>query len=183
MTDVLSVYRQHLRDRYRELPSAVQAFHSLQGKHRLTGEVTICGAESWVGKLLRRLMRLPPVSKACPFSFVLRADSLSETWSRLFPSQPMESTVAADHAFLTEQIGVLKLWYKIECRPQALTMYLRRVTIFGWSLPLYLMPKVHAIEHGTGERLHFSVAVHWPGNRRIISYIGYLDLPRVGRAP
>ena len=77
---------------------------------------------------------------------------------------------------MTERVAFLTLWYELDCAHDALTMTLTRVTAFGFALPMILVPKVHASERGTGEQFHFDVAVHWPRDRRLISYVGYLNI-------
>jgi hypothetical protein len=172
-----SVYDALLGGRYQRLPAAVQAFHRLSGTVRLKGDVTILGAESAIGRFVATLIRLPKPAPTRPFTFVLTADGECESWTRLFQcSLPMTSIIEADAPCLTEGIGFLTLRYTLECINDALTMTLTKVTAFGCSLPAFLVPKLHAAEHGTAERLHFDVAVHWPRDRRLISYSGYLDL-------
>lgn len=177
VTSRLSVYERLLGSRYEGLPAAVQAFHRLSGTVHLSGEVTVRGAETLSGQLAAAMMRLPKPAPSRPFSFLLTTHAESESWTRLFQARSMTSSVASDGGLLTERVAVLTLWYELDCAHFALTMKLIRLTVFGFALPMILVPKVHASEHGLGKRFHFDVAVHWPRDRRLISYTGHLDLP------
>ena len=91
----LSVYERLLGSRYRDLPAAVQTFHSLGGTVRLAGEVTVLGADTFSGQLVAAVMRLPKPAPPRPFSFLLTARAESESWTRLFQSRAMTSSIAS----------------------------------------------------------------------------------------
>jgi hypothetical protein len=177
MTSQLPVYRQHLGDRYELLPAPVRAFHELQGRLRLTGRVSIKGAETALGRMLAALMRFPADAPHQPFSFELDATPAREVWTRYFPSRTMKSCLSVRGEYLAEAFGPIRLFFQVEAAEQKLVMHLRRMTFLGIPLPGFLVPGVKASEHGAEGHFHFDIEASWPGELRVVAYSGSITLP------
>lgn len=175
------VYLQHLGSRFESLPEKVRDFHSLQGKHELTGHVTIKGAETLVGRLLAVLMGFPAEAPDQPFSFVLDASAEREVWTRLFPTRTMRSCLSSRGKYLTEAFGPVRLFFEVEPAPDRLEMHLRRMTVLGIPIPRIFQPGVKAFEQESQGCFQFNIEASWPGNKRVVAYVGTLKLPELSQ--
>ncbi|MBC8739725.1 DUF4166 domain-containing protein [Paraburkholderia sp. UCT31] len=173
-----SLYQRCLGAAFETLPSEVQAFHALRGCHCLSGQVSIRGAESRIGTLLAKVMGFPGAAPAQPFAFLLSAQSDAETWTRLFPTRRMTSRLSQRSGFLSERLGPVTLWFTLEGGPKGLVMHLKRISCLGVSVPAFAMPRVRAVESGSEGRFRFDIEAHWPRSQLIVSYSGWLALPR-----
>lgn len=172
-----SLYQQYFgAEPYATLPAEVQTFHASRGELHLTGEVTVEGAASWPGTVARIAMRLPKPAARLPFSFAASCGSHAERWTRVFPSGRFSSTLSLRGGYLTEALGFIRLWFKLEASSGKLNMTLSHMTCAGIRIPAWLTPRVHAQERGAHGRFLFDIDVAWQNGKRIIAYRGYLDL-------
>jgi hypothetical protein len=178
MKQDIPVYQQHLGTRFDALPKQVRDFHALQGRHRLSGHVTIRGAETAIGKVLGVLMGFPSEAPNQSFSFELDATPQREVWTRLFPTRKMRSCLSARGEFLTEAFGPIRLFFQLEADADKLVMHLKRMTFLGIPLPGFLIPGVEAREHGEDGLFNFHIVASWPVNRRVVAYTGTLQVPK-----
>lgn len=174
-----SVYRTHLGTAFDRLPEAVRRFHSLAGRHRLSGTVSISGAESLVGRLLALCAGLPPSGPQQEFAFELDARPDRELWVRCFPGRTMRSVLAARGDWLCESFGPIRLWFKLEAREDRLLMHLHFATFAGLRLPAFLYPRVRAEEYEADGHFHFDVDAYFPGRKLLVAYKGRLSLDGV----
>jgi hypothetical protein len=177
MKENTPVYVQHLGSRFDVLPEKVRAFHRLQGKHELTGHVTIKGAETLVGRLLAVVMGFPAEAPNQPFSFTLDASPAQEVWTRLFPTRTMRSCLSVRDKYLTEAFGPIRLFFEIEAEPARLEMHLKRMTFLGIPVPRVFQPGVKAFEREAEGCFQFNIEASWPGSKRVVAYVGTLRLP------
>jgi hypothetical protein len=178
MKQDIPVYQQHLGARFETLPEQVHDFHALQGKHRLSGHVTIQGAETSIGKVLGVFMGFPSAAPNQPFSFELDATPQREVWTRFFPTRKMRSCLSARGEFLTEAFGPIRLFFQLDADADKLDMHLKRMTFLGIPLPKCLVPGVQASEHGADGLFNFHIVASWPANRRVVAYTGTLQVPK-----
>ncbi|MGH8783016.1 DUF4166 domain-containing protein [Paraburkholderia sp.] len=176
------IYRQVLGSEFANLPFEVRAFHSLQGRVRLSGTVTVTGATTAVGRLVALALRFPAESQLETFAFELDANPLEESWTRIFPARTMRSRLSARGGFLTEAIGPIRLWFALEASSVQLAMHLRKVTFLGIPVPRSLVPRIHAVEQGDNGSFRFDVLATWPGTRHMVAYRGTLDVGPQGEA-
>jgi hypothetical protein len=88
----------------------------------------------------------------------------------------MRSKLSLRGPHLTESFGPIRLWFELEATEEQLTMFLRKVTCFGVTLPASLVPAVSAIETGQASLFRFNIEARWPGNHLFVAYEGTLGI-------
>jgi hypothetical protein len=176
-----SIYRLHLGNDYARLPAEVRAFHDLQGRYRLRGEVDVIGAATVWGKLLSLIMRFPASSPRQPFEFHLHAKDGKEVWQRKFPARAMASQMSLRGDFLVESFGPMQCRFILRVDEERLIMEPRGIRYFGLPLPALLLPRINASEHGADGKLYFDVSARWPGKHLMVAYQGWLDVRKAER--
>jgi Domain of unknown function (DUF4166) len=160
------------------LPAPVQRFHRLHGEQTLHGQVEVEAPESLLARLLALCQGAPRGSSRGRLRFTLHATSDHETWTRHFPTQTMRSTLRRSAIGLEEQLGLVRLCFRLHAREQGLSMELVQLKVFGLPCSRWLMPNVIAEECGKGERFCFHIQASVPMVGRVASYRGHLELPQ-----
>lgn len=171
------MYRQALGPTFEQLPQAVRRFHTLSGNWSLTGQVETEAPSTWLARCLAWALGTPRRATVGAIRFELRAAPRTETWTRHFPAQTMQSTLRLVGQELHESLGLSRLRFRLAASPQGLEMELVGLRFLGLPCPRWLMPRVVAREHGDGQRLYFEVSAEVPLLGRVAGYRGHLDLP------
>jgi hypothetical protein len=171
-----TLYEQALGIRYAVLPAAVQQFHRLSGHCVLHGWVQTEAAGSLLAQVLARCLGTPRGASKGPLQFELLASEDTESWTRNFPQQTMCSTLQRVNGQLEEKLGAARLRFELQAEPDALRMQLVGLRFLGLPCPIWLMPRITAMETGHEAQLHFEVTAAWPLVGIVASYSGHLDL-------
>lgn len=186
MSGTPSMYETVLGPAYAALPPAVQAFHRLQGRVELHGQVRIEPPRSLPARLIGRLLGSPLRPAEGPIRFVLEAQPRAETWTRHFPGRTMRSQMrlAPDGRGTQETLGAATLRFTLAAADDRLTMQLRSMRFLGIPCPRWLLPQIVAEETADeAGRLHFHVAASVRGVGLVTRYRGWLDvIPRASSA-
>ncbi len=157
------------------LPPAVRALHDI-GRHAAAeGEGTVTRGRSPLARLVAAAMRFPPTGH-----YPLRVDFAerrgAERWTRNFGGHRFASTLsAAGPGRVAERFGPLSFVFDLPAGPHGLAMHLRRWTVLGLPLPLFLAPRIQAREwQDEAGRFRFEVAVALPIAGDVIRYSGWL---------
>lgn len=169
-----SIYRQVMGDGFRDLDPVVQHFHSVEGALSYQGEVAVDGAESWLGRVVAWLGRLPAAAAHAPFMFSIDANREREVWTRHFARGRMRSILSTDGGNLVERLGPFRLRFSLEARGGRLRMQLLQVTALGIPCPRWLFPDVFAEEHGEDGKFNFDIRMTMPLAGRVVRYRGFL---------
>jgi len=180
VTHARSLYAQAMGDDFDRLDDTVRRFHSLRGHVRLAGHCVIDGPTSWVGRCFGRIVGVPVTRVEDHFVFELHADETQERWTRRFPHMTMRSRMRAIDGQLVEHLGPLAFRFRLHAVDGALTMELKRMTVFGMPLPRWFAPSIRARETGREGRFHFEVEASLPLLGRVTAYEGHLVLPTDG---
>ena len=161
------------------LPAAVRRLH--QGG-TFTGEATIEGPATALGRLCSRLLRFPPAGTGIPLRLDIRPHAQGERWTRHFGEHRMASTLrlSADGCFIVERLGAFAVAMAPTARESGLSLVVRGWSILGLPLPRCTAPGGHAWE-GTDPagRFTFDIAVALPlGMGRLVQYRGWLSPAR-----
>ena len=160
------------------LAPALQQFHRLAGQNELHGLVAIHAPESFLARVLARLLGTPLVACEGPIRFELDAQPLAETWGRYFPSHVMTSRLQLVDDHIVEKLGGARLTFALIEKNGQLSMQLCRLHFFGVPCPGWLMPRVVAEESGRNGRVDFHVRAEVPYVGAVAGYNGYLLLQK-----
>jgi len=173
-----SLYRRVMGDSFLRLHPAIQRFHSLVGSHVLQGDVQMRAPQSWLARLLARLMGTPLNAVDGAIRFELDAEPDRETWTRHFPSGVMTSALMQQHQFVVEKLGAARLAFALQESQGRLIMQLEHLHFFGIRCPAWLLPAVVAEESGDEDFLRFNVSASLPWIGVVSGYCGKLLIPK-----
>jgi hypothetical protein len=156
------------------LHPAIQAFHRLNGSHRLSGWVATDAPASSFARALAWLIRSPLHDSGGAFRLWIDAGPQTETWVRRFRDGAMPSRIRAASGRLVEQMGAVRLIFELEEADGRLQMHLVEAQVLGLRWPRWLMPTVQAEERGSTNEVHFDVRAALPGIGTVTSYRGWL---------
>ncbi|CAN7149194.1 DUF4166 domain-containing protein [Pseudorhodoferax sp. LjRoot39] len=174
-----AVFEQVMGAQFGRLPSAVQRFHRLRGRHVLQGQVRTGAPASAPARWLGRLLGTPLHADDGPIRFELDAAAAQETWIRHFPGRTMRSTLRPAGEVLVERLGPARLGFRLAALDGMLAMQLTHMRFFGLPCPRWLLPRVTAQEHGDGDTLHFRICAALPWLGVVAEYQGHLSLERL----
>lgn len=177
-----SLYQQLMGPGYGQLPSAVQQFHALQGRHVLPGWVQVERPGGWAARCLAWCLGAPLAAQQGAIQFELQADPAAEVWTRRFPSRTMQSRLEPSGPHLVERLGTVRLVFALDAGPDRLDLRLVGLRFLGLPCPRWLLPRIVARESGDAPRLHFEVRASLPAVGVVASYRGHLELPVVETA-
>jgi hypothetical protein len=176
MTSAPSLYRQVMGEDFHLLPSELQVFHSTVGRVTLSGQCTVIGPNTVIGKLMGWVFALPKTTDKTHFSFEIEANTTAETWRRHFPGRLMTSRMSMIAGRLVERLGPVDLHFRLKTDSGQLVMLLERVIFCGIPCPGFLLPSVIAAETASPGKLHFNVAARLPLVGLLSEYRGFLNV-------
>ncbi len=172
-----SLYQQVMETDFLLLPTPLQQFHALEGRHVLSGWVEVGAPASFVARVLARCLGAPLEAQRGPIRFELESSSESEHWVRHFPGRTMESRLRPMAGRIVESLGAARLTFALRGDSEKLEMQLIGLHFFGVPCPRWFLPTVVAEETASSGRLHFRVHASLPLVGVVAGYQGHLELP------
>jgi hypothetical protein len=175
------LYRKVLGTAYDRLPDPIAALHNVEvdREKTVTGRATVERGTGWLSKLMARFAGLPPASDNEPISVTFRHVNGREIWERRYGSHVMRSALRAGQGkwrhLLIEQFGPIAFGFAVTVDRDGLQLTLRRWSIAGMPLPVWLAPRITAAETGEDGTFHFDVTVSDRLAGPIIRYRGWLN--------
>jgi hypothetical protein len=173
----VGIFQNAMGPAYERVDPAVRAFHALQGRAELRGEVETEAPASVLGALLAAAIGAPRLRTRGALRFDLECAPGQQTWTRHFPHRTMQSTLRLDGGELVETLGPTRLFFGLQEEDGALVMRLRAMRFLGVPCPKWLLPHVHARERGREGRLEFDIRASLPLIGQVTAYRGWLQLP------
>lgn len=171
-----SVYRRFLGPSFDLLPAELRTFHDVTGERHFSGQCSITGAQTWLGRAAAWMLGLPGAADGA-MSFDILATGDGETWRRKFPGAILTSRLQFERGLLVERMGTADMAFEVRmANANELSLALKRVRILGIPMPRFVHPRVRAVETASPGTLHFDVAASWPLVGRIVAYRGTLDI-------
>jgi len=126
-------------------------------------------------------MGFPPAGKDIPVAVLFSARDGRERWQRTFAGYSFASTQEQGRGrferLICERFGPLVFGMALVCERDRMRVVLRRWSMFGVPLPLFLAPRSNAFEFTRDGRFHFHVEIAHPLAGLIVGYRGWL-IPR-----
>ncbi|MGH6950657.1 MAG: DUF4166 domain-containing protein, partial [Vitreimonas sp.] len=170
------LYRRLLGDAWDELPAAVRAMHD--GAGRAQGASSVERGDHPLARLACRIMRFPPAAMEAELSVRFDAAAGGERWSRSFNGRGFSSLqyegAGRSARLLCERFGLLVFAMALVCEDGRLRLVLRRWSLFGAPLPLWLAPRANAYESEEAGVFRFHVELSHPLTGLIVRYRGWL---------
>ena len=167
------LYRRLMGPRFDALPPLVRAIHQVHGDAGAAGKGDVKRGRGWPARMLGSLMRFPP-NGAYPLHVDFAERDGRECWTRHFGDYHFSSGLSAWKGLAAERFGPLRFGFDLPSDSEKLEMVLRRWSMFGIPLPLFLAPRITAREWQEEDRFRFNVAVAMPLIGPVIDYSGWL---------
>ena len=184
------LYRRVLGSAWQELPETVRRIHDAAATVAWRGRARVTRGTGVLARLVGGLFRFPRASDDVSVVVEFRRDQGRETWVRDFAGRRFSSMQfegrGAHEGLLCERFGPFTFGLATIVENGQLRLPVRRWSMLGLQLPLWLAPQSHAREFGENGRFHFDVDISLPMIGPVVRYQGYLAAPtpsRHSRAP
>jgi hypothetical protein len=162
------------------LPDSVRAVHRSGKPLALSGRAQVQRGTGLVARCVARLAGFPPASADTHVSVNIDRGSFEpqERWHRRFGAQRFASTLsiedAASQYLLVERYGPLRFYIALVVADNKLSWIVRGASLWGITLPKFLVPGGDSFEYESEGRFHFHVEVTHPLAGLIVRYRGWL---------
>jgi hypothetical protein len=174
----LPLYRRLLGDAYQALPAPLQAMHDLQDRMSAEGIATVTRGSGLLPRLAAALVGFPRAGANVPVRVDFRRENGGERWARTFAGRSFHSTQEQGRGcfewLVCERFGPLCVGMALVLDGERLRLIVRRWSMFGIVLPLWLAPRGDAYEFAEDGRFHFHVEIGHPFTGLIVGYRGWL---------
>lgn len=174
------VYRQVLGSAWDAMPAAWRDLHQLaEGETRtVSGRASVERGRGLLAQLAGAVMGFPKAGADVPVQVEFSRRKGVETWRRTFAGKSFTSTQAlgrgrSDHLVI-ERFGPVAVHMAVVTDGETMRLIIRRFTVFGVPLPLWLGPTTTAGERIEDGRFHFDVEIGHRLTGRIVRYRGWL---------
>ena len=159
------------------LPPEIRAMHKGAGVARGTARVE-CGRHP-LARLVASAIGFPNAGEEIPVSVRFENSGGTETWTRAFDSKSFSSQQFGGHGrsqwLLCERFGPLTFAMALKSEGSRLHLILRRWSVLGIPLPMWLCPRSDSYEASEGGRFRFHVEISHPLTGLIVRYRGWLE--------
>ena len=177
-TPALPLYRRLLGDAYAALPAPLQAMHDLKRDMSAEGTATVTRGSGLLARLAAAVIGFPRAGDDVPVRVDFKIENGRERWTRTFAGRSFHSTQEQGRAryewLVCERFGPLNAGMALVVDDGKLRLVVRRWSLFGIPLPLWLAPRGDAYEYAEDGRFHFNVEIGHPFTGLIVCYRGWL---------
>lgn len=160
-----------------ELPREIRAMH--EGITDAEGQARIDRGTSILSRLICRAVGFPAAGSDVPVKVRFDIDRGGETWTRTFGARSFSSRQYAGAGrsarLLCERFGPLTFAMALVAADGRLSLVLRRWSILGLPLPMWLCPRSTTYEAAENGRFRFHVDLSHPLTGLIVRYRGWLE--------
>jgi hypothetical protein len=169
-----------LRDAFELLPSALQQLHTIKGQSLYSGLCRVKQGSNPVARIVMALFGFPKPACEVPITVRLYQEGASERWvrsvaDRSFSSQ-MSRGVGPSEGLIRERFGPIAIDMALVSQGPTLGYVIRRWSLFGIPMPLWLGPSTIATEYADAQgRFRFDVELRHPFLGLLTHYAGSLS--------
>lgn len=172
------LYRRVLGEAFDWLPRQLKAAH--EGAWHMTGTADVERGKGPLAGLVCNLLKLPETAPVVPLTVEFIPIAGGERWKRTFGdtsffSDQTEGT-GAWAGLVKERFGRVTVGLALVVTKGRLDLVVRRWSLFGIPMPLWLAPGGAAFEHVVDGRFAFDVDMRHPLIGRIVRYRGWLAI-------
>lgn len=172
------LFRRLLGDAWRSLPRPVADAHNIRTKRVLEGEATVVRGKSLVARAVAAVVGFPLSGDDLPLTVTMTRDGEAEHWQRDFSGRRFHSLLSSGRGawmgLLRERFGLASFGIALVVADNRLQFAVRRWSLAGIPMPLFLLPCGLTFESVRNGRFHFDVNIKFPLLGHIVSYRGWL---------
>ena len=178
----LPVFQQVLGEAWSDLPEEITATHSFQSELKLSGRANVVRGRSLVARAVAAVFRFPLAGEHVQVCVTMSRTNEKERWRRDFDGRTFSSTLSAgsgawDH-LICEQFGLFRFGMSPVIEGQRLRLVMRRWSIAGIPMPMFLLPTGETFEAVGDGRFRFNVNITFPIIGHVVTYQGWLKRTR-----
>jgi hypothetical protein len=174
-----SLYERVMGPAWERLPPAIREIHDGRGKVA-QGRASVRRGTGLLSSIVAALFRFPRAGDDFPVIVKFNADACTETWVRSFGGRGFSSKLkegrGAAERLLCESLGPFTFAQALVVEGEGLRLVMRRWTVFGIPMPLWLGPRSNSRETAHDGRYCFSIELTHPLTGLIVKYEGWLGL-------
>ena len=177
----LPLYRHLLGAAYAAMPTPLQEMHDLKGDMTAEGSATVTRGSGLLARLAAAIVGFPQAGENVPLRVDFSNENGRERWTRTFAGRSFHSTQEEGRGrfewLVCERFGPLCAGMALVLDDGKLRLIVRRWSVLGIPLPLWLAPRGDSYEYAANGRFHFHVEIAHPFTGLIVGYRGWL-VPR-----
>jgi hypothetical protein len=173
-----SLYRRMLGDAYDKLSAQIRVMHDVQSVAAAEGRARVQRGSSPLARLAAALAGFPQANSDTPVRVEFSASDGEEIWTRNFGSERFASRQFAGRGrsdgLLCERFGPFTFAMALVADGERLRLVLRRWSVLGFPLPMWLCPRSDSYESVEDGCFNFHVKISHPLAGLIVRYDGWL---------
>jgi hypothetical protein len=177
-SEAAPLYARILGGAWSNLPAEIRAMHDICGTAIAEGLAHVERGRSLLAHLIAAFVGFPATNPDIPVNVKFGVSRGAEIWTRKFGSDRFASRQFAGRGrsehLLCERFGPLTFAMALVVSGDRLSLILRRWSIFGLPLPMWLCPRSESYESAEQGRFNFHVRISHPLTGLIIRYDGWL---------
>jgi hypothetical protein len=177
----LALYRRLLGDAYHAMAAPLREMHDIKGAMAAEGRANVTRGRGLLARVGAAIVGFPLVGENIPVRVDFKLENGRERWTRTFAGRTFHSTQeqgrGRDEWLLCERFGPLKVGMALVLDDGRLRLVVRRWSVLGIPLPLWLAPGGDSYEYAEDGRFSFHVEIRHPWTGPIVGYQGWL-VPR-----
>jgi hypothetical protein len=173
------VFRQVMAGAFDAMPDAWRAIHDLRaGARTVEGRAMVKRGRGLLARLVGAVVGFPRAGDDVPVSVRFERRVNAERWTRTFGGKAFDSLQEPGQGrsvrLVVEHFGPLAVAMAPTTRDGRMSLVIRRFSLLGIPLPLWLSPTTAAHEEIVDGRFHFDVEIGHPLTGMIVLYRGWL---------
>lgn len=172
------LYQRVLEGAWPQLPEPIRSMHALKNSLRVKGIASVERGRHPLARFIADTMGFSHTGENIPVQVDFRVKNGKEIWKRNFAGYTFLSVQSEGkgryQGLLAERFGPLTFGLALVLKNQKLHLTVRRWSVFGIPMPLFLAPSGDSYEHCEDGKFHFHVEITLPLIGRIVHYRGWL---------
>jgi len=178
-SSALSLYEKALGSAYSDLAQPLQDLHRIGRRREFHGRCKVTRGRNPLSQLIAFIFGLPQAANDIPVRVVLSERDGIETWERFFDGRRMISTQeygkGRAEKLITERFGPVAIYIAVLVEDGKMVLKTKGWSVFGITLPRFLVPGGEVYEHDADGRFNFHVDLVAPLIGRMVKYEGWLE--------
>lgn len=169
-----SLYKNLLGDSWQQLPATIREMHARTTSSTASGEGSVTRGKNILARIAARIGGFPPASENISVQVHFTVKDGKEIWTRHFGNHTFHSHQYRQGVYLVETFGPLRFMMQLEPAGNKLYLHMRKWSLLGLPLPMFLCPRSDSYEYEAEGKFHFHVHISHPLCGLIVAYHGWL---------
>lgn len=175
----MNIYQDLLRAQWDDVSAKVRRSHLSGEALNATCCLDVAGSSSVVGRMISRIVGLPPSMKSAPVTLHIRSSPEGEIWQRMFPGCNLCSVQSRSReGYLIDRFRLIAFYFRLDiANGGILHKHMHTYLVFGsfhLRLPRFLAPEVasHEEPDPIEDASRITVSLSMPIAGHLLTYTG-----------